>query len=202
MPRTFARNLMLACLAGGLAVGGVAQAQTVTATVVGRIDADAGRDTLGMFGRKGQNLAGRVMAVTYKFDTSAMSPDGPATDRASLWAGHTGTVSVKIGDRTTSLPMPQSGSVAESRVMLFSDDRGDWAAYRFALTGRDGGQATVGVSVLSPKHPFAIGKSLAEPLSYTPSESERRGQMLSFDITSRGVSEHLTAEVVSITYGP
>jgi hypothetical protein len=202
MPRIFARGLMLAGVVAGLALGGAAQAQTVSATVVGRIGADAGRDTFGLFGRKGEDLAGRVLAITYTLDASAMAPAGPATDSASAWQGGTGSVLMKIGSRTVSLPMDHDGGVPETRVLLHSDGRGDWAAYQFALSGPNGAKATVGVSLLSPKHPFAAGKPLAEPLSYSPSHSERRGQLLSFDLTSGGAREHVTADIVSISYGP
>lgn len=195
MARVSAGFVVVLGAVAALASGAAAHAETITATVVGRIGADAA-DTLGLFDRKGHDLTGRVMAVTYTLDASAMALAGPATDGASAWQGTTGSVVVKIGARSVSLPMDHSGGTPETRVLLSSDSRGDWAAYQFALAAPDGAKATVGVSVLSPKHP------LAEPLSYSPSASERRGQQLSFEITAGGVREHLAAEILSITYGP
>lgn len=209
MSRFLARCLVLLCAAAGLTFAGAAAAQTVTTTVVGKIGAYVGpssspdnSDALGLFGAKGRNLAGKLMTFTYTFDASAMVLGGAVTDTYAGWSGATGSVVVKVGSRTAEPPVDQIGNIGNTRVYLYSDYQGQWALYQFAQSGAGGGDAALGVQVISLKHAFVPGNSLTESFSYTPPPSERKGELLSLDITSGGVREYLTADVLSVSYGP
>lgn len=180
-----------------------ATAQTMTTTISGTVGASnepgPDIDTLGLFGQVGASLNGLSMRVTLKFAASQMNEGGQANGY-SAWSGPSGTCAVTIGGVHAKPSVEKLTGMDSNRIYFYSNYQGVWALDQYVETANL--PDTCGIDVSSTKHPFVPSAALVQSFAYKPPKPEQADDQIVLDITVNGVRETVTADVISVKYGP
>jgi hypothetical protein len=186
-----------------MCVAAPAAAQTMTTRISGVVGANSSAgpdiDTLGLFGAAGANLNGKTMKVTLTFASSLMEEGGQAPGY-SAWSGPSGTCAVTIGGVRAKPSIEKLTGINSNRIYFYSGYQGTWELSQDAESSNE--PDTCGLNVSSTRHKFVPGTALVQSFAYRPPLKERKDDNILLDITVNGVRETVTANVVSVQYGP